>query len=86
MSTMNNTQQSTANQCAVCGCTLIEQPTTYTQTLNGAVVIVERVPTLVCSRCGQAYLTRNAAIGVERALATRNQERTATVAVYQFPA
>ena len=44
-------------KCSVCKAKLIKKNVTYTQELEGKIYVVSRVPALVCSQCGEQYLS-----------------------------
>lgn len=44
-------------KCSVCKAKLEEKKITYTQEIEGKVYVVSRVPALVCSQCGEQYLS-----------------------------
>ena len=45
------------NKCTVCKGTLIHKKIAYTQELEGKIYVVSDVPALVCSQCGEQYLS-----------------------------
>ena len=63
----------------------MEQTRTYVQDSDGSVAIVANVPMLVCMRCEETYLTRDAALGIEQALASRSIERLVTIVTAYEP-
>ncbi len=44
-------------KCSVCKGNLKNKKITYTQELEGKVYVVSDVPALVCSQCGEIYLS-----------------------------
>ena len=44
-------------KCSVCQRNLKQKKITYTQELEGKVYVVSDVPALVCSQCGEQYLS-----------------------------
>lgn len=44
-------------KCSVCGAKIINKEVTYTQEFKGRIYVVSNVPALVCSQCGEQYLS-----------------------------
>ena len=73
------------NSCSVCGAKLKKEKITYTQEINGKVYIVEDVPALVCSECGEQYLEPDTVDIIQEAIEKGKAPKTIKVPVYYFP-
>lgn len=56
------------NKCSVCKSQLKEKKITYTQELEGKVYVVSDVPALVCSQCGEQYLSPDTVDEVQKVI------------------
>jgi YgiT-type zinc finger domain-containing protein len=74
-------------ECAICHGALEEKMVTFTAWAEGQLVVIERVPALVCEACGETYYTPEVVDRVQSLIASDAQpDRTVEAAVYQLPA
>jgi YgiT-type zinc finger domain-containing protein len=71
--------------CSVCGANLKNQVITCTQTIDGDVYIVEDVPALGCSQCGEIYLTPKTVDAIREQIEHGQATGTRQVPVYRVP-
>jgi YgiT-type zinc finger domain-containing protein len=69
--------------CSVCGAKVEQQNITYTQTVGGQVYIVEDVPALVCSQCGEIYLTPETVDAIQEQIEHGQAVETRQVPVFR---
>ena len=75
------------NKCSVCKGNLIQKKITYTQELEGKVYVVSDVPALVCSQCGETYLSPDTVDRVQEVIEKGEQKKlkpTSQVPVFHF--
>jgi len=75
--------------CSICGAQTRETTIRYTQEFNGSLFVVTDVPALVCSQCGEEYLSP-ATVDSLQELVTAGKSRgnaseTIEVPVFHFP-
>ena len=73
-----------SNVCSNCETTLVSKKITYTQEIEGKVYFVEGVPALVCSICGEIYLSPNTVDTIQDMIEKGNASETIKVPVYHF--
>lgn len=76
------------NKCSVCKAELKEKKITYTQELGGKVYVVSDVPALVCSQCGDQYLSPDTVDEVQRVIEQGEKGKRRPVKqipVFHFP-
>ncbi len=72
-------------RCEYCNGIIVEKETELSRKVRGKYVVIEKVPTGVCSECGTRYYTANVLKTIQEALhGRRKAKRTAAVAVYSF--
>jgi YgiT-type zinc finger domain-containing protein len=71
--------------CSSCGASVKEQNITYTQTIEGKVSIVEDVPALVCSQCGEICLTPETVNAIQDQIEHGQATETRQVPVFRVP-
>ena len=71
------------NKCSVCKAQLRERKITYTQELEGKVYVVSDVPALVCSLCGEQYLSPSTVDEIQKVI--EQGEKGKTKPVKQIP-
>lgn len=62
-------------KCSVCKGSLKQKKITYTQDLEGKVYVVSDVPALVCSQCGETYLSPNTVDRVQEVIEKGEQKK-----------
>jgi len=70
-------------KCSVCKSTLKQKKITYTQELGGKVYVVSDVPALVCSQCGEQYLSPDTVDRIQEVI--EKGEKGKTKPVQQIP-
>lgn len=63
------------NRCSVCKGNLIYKKITYTQELEGKVYVVNDVPALVCSQCGEQYLSPETVDRIQKVIEKGEQKK-----------
>ncbi len=63
------------NKCSVCKGNLIHKDITYTQELEGKVYVVSDVPALVCSQCGEQYLSPETVDSIQKVIEKGEQKK-----------
>jgi len=63
------------NKCSVCKGNLIYKKITYTQELEGKVYVVNDVPALVCSQCGEQYLSPETVDKIQKVIEKGEQKK-----------
>lgn len=63
------------NRCSVCKGNLIYKKITYTQELEGKVYVVNDVPALVCSQCGEQYLSPEIVDRIQKVIEKGEQKK-----------
>lgn len=63
------------NKCSVCKGNLKKQNITYTQELGGKVYVVSDVPALVCSQCGETYLSPDTVDRIQEVIEKGEQKK-----------
>lgn len=71
-------------KCSVCGVQLEDKEITYTQELDGKVYAVSNVPALVCSQCGEEYLSPDTVDEIQKVIEQGVQKKLKPVR--QIPA
>lgn len=74
-------------KCSVCQSNLIHKKITYTQELEGKVYVVSSVPALVCSQCGERYLSPETVDRIQEVVEKGEQKKLKPVQqipVFQF--
>lgn len=75
-------------KCSVCKGNLKEKKITYTQELEGKVYVVSAVPALVCSQCGEQYLSPNTVDEIQKVIEKGEQKKLKPIQqipVFDFP-
>jgi len=62
-------------KCSVCEAQLKQRNITYTQELGGKVYVVSDVPALVCSQCGEQYLSPDTVDKVQEVIEKGEQKK-----------
>ncbi len=62
-------------KCSVCKGSLEQKKITYTQELEGKAYVVSDVPALVCSQCGEQYLTPDTVDRVQEVIEKGEQKK-----------
>jgi HTH-type transcriptional regulator/antitoxin MqsA len=76
-----------AAKCPICGGMEEATRVTFTATLEGSLLSIERVPALVCRQCGEETFSAETMRRIEMLLAARPQPaRVAEVPVYVLDA
>jgi YgiT-type zinc finger domain-containing protein len=73
------------DRCSRCRAKTRDQLITYTQTSAGKVAIVEDVPALVCSQCGEIYLTPETVDAIREQIEHGQSTETRQVSVFRVP-
>lgn len=76
------------NKCSVCKAKLEEKKITYTQELEGKVYVVSDVPALVCTQCGEQYLSPETVDRIQEVIEKGEQKKLKPVQqipVFHFP-
>lgn len=76
------------NKCSVCKGNLISKKITYTQELEGKVYVVSDVPALVCSQCGEQYLSPETVDEIQKVIEKGEQRKLKPISqipVFHFP-
>jgi YgiT-type zinc finger domain-containing protein len=60
-------------RCLQCKGDLERGTTTYTDTRNGYVIVLNEVPAWVCRQCGEALLDADAVRGIQQVLVTLDE-------------
>lgn len=63
------------NRCSICKGNLIYKKITYTQELEGKVYVVNDVPALVCSQCGEQYLSPETVDRIQKVIEKGEQKK-----------
>ena len=63
------------NKCSVCKSNLKHKKITYTQELEGKVYVVSDVPALVCSQCGETYLSPDTVDKIQKVIEKGEQKK-----------
>jgi len=70
-------------KCSVCKSSLKNKKITYTQELEGKVYVVSDVPALVCSQCGEIYLSPDTVDKIQEVIEKGEQNKLKPV--HQIP-
>ncbi len=62
-------------KCSVCKGNLKNKKLTYTQELEGKVYVVSDVPALVCSQCGETYLSPDTVDRIQEVIEKGEQKK-----------
>lgn len=62
-------------KCSVCKGNLIQKKITYTQELEGKFYVVSDVPALVCSQCGEQYLSPVTVDSIQKVIEKGEQKK-----------
>lgn len=76
------------NKCSVCEAKLKQQKITYTQELGGKLFVVSDVPALVCSQCGEQYLSPDTVDEIQKVIEQGEKGKRRPVKqipVFHFP-
>lgn len=76
------------NKCSVCKAKLEEKKITYTQELERKVYVVSDVPALVCSQCGEQYLSPDTVDEIQNVIEKGEQKKLKPIQqipVFHFP-
>lgn len=79
------TDQHGESSCSVCGAEIKPRKITYPQTIDGKLYLVEDVPALVCSQCGEIYLTPETVDAIQEQIEHGEVTETRQVPVYRVP-
>ncbi len=74
---------STQNLCPICGGTKTQGTTTFTVDLGFGVVVVRKVPALICDQCGSDWIADETAERLEKTVnEARQRHRQVDVTAY----
>lgn len=76
------------NKCSVCKAQLTDKRITYTQELGGKVYVVSDVPALVCSQCGEQYLSPDTVDEIQKVIEQGEEGKRRPIKqipVFHFP-
>lgn len=76
------------NKCSVCRAKLKQQKIIYTQELGGELFVVSDVPALVCSQCGEQYLSPDTVDEIQKVIEQGEKGKRRPVKqipVFHFP-
>ena len=71
------------SKCSVCKGNLVQKKITYTQELEGKVYVVSDVPALVCSQCGEQYLSPDTVDKIQEVIEKGEQKKLKPI--HQIP-
>lgn len=75
-------------KCSVCKAKLEGKKITYTQELEGKVYVVSDVPALVCTQCGEQYLSPDTVDEIQNVIEKGEQKKLKPIQqipVFNFP-
>ena len=75
-------------KCSVCQFNLKQKEITYIQELDGKVYVVSDVPALVCSQCGEQYLSPDTVDEIQKVIEQGEKGKTKPIKqipVFHFP-
>lgn len=76
-----------SSECSLCHGQLQEQLVTFTHWVNGRLIVIERIPALVCDSCGETYYSPEVVDRIQTLLDSDLQpDRVIEAAVYDLPA
>ncbi len=70
--------------CLLCGGKLEDKPTTFMVDLNHCIVIVKKVPSQVCSQCGEVSYSNGVAKQLEGIVGTIQANALTEIAVVSY--
>lgn len=74
-------------ECSLCHGQLQEQQVTFTHWINGRLIVIERIPALVCESCGEIYYAPDVVERIQSLLDSDSQpDRVIEASVYDLPA
>lgn len=70
--------------CSICGANLNHKKITYHQEIAGKIYLVEDVPALVCSVCGEIYLAPDTVDTIQKLIEDGKVTQIKKVPVYHY--
>lgn len=81
---MKRKREQVTSKCLFCKREMVEQKAAYMAELGDSIVVVKKVPTLVCQQCGAKVYTDEVAATLENIVA-KAKEMDAEITVLNFP-